>query len=181
MAAGHLVVVGGGVRSGKSRFALARARALGTRRVFVATAEALDDEMRARIDDHQRARGDDFRVVEAPRELVRAFEQIGDADVVVIDCLTLWLSNLLLADVEAPRIETELARWLDAVALAPFTTVAVTNEVGMGVVPDSALGRAFRDVQGRCNQRLAARATELYLAALGTVLRLRPAPVEVVG
>lgn len=174
-----LIVVGGGARSGKSRFALERARALGPRRVFVATAEALDDEMRERIAHHRRERGTEMRTIEAPRELVAAMAGITDADVVVVDCLTMWLANLALADESAARIEEELERWIGVVEAAPFTTVAVTNEVGMGVVPDSALGRAFRDLQGRCNQRLAARAQELYLAALGTVLRLRPAPIEI--
>lgn len=174
-----LIVVGGGVRSGKSRFALERARVLGPRRVLVATAEALDDEMRERIAHHRRERGEEFRTVEAPRDLVGATSGITDADVVVIDCLTMWLANLLLAEAGEPRIEAEVERWLGIVEAAPFTTIAVTNEVGMGIVPESALGRRFRDVQGRCNQRLAARAREIYLAALGTVLRLRPPPVEI--
>jgi adenosylcobinamide kinase/adenosylcobinamide-phosphate guanylyltransferase len=178
MAAG-LIVVGGGVRSGKSRFALERARALGPRRVLVATAEVLDDEMRERIAHHRRERGAEFRTIEAPRGVVAATADITDADVVVVDCLTMWLSNLLLANASASHVESEVERWLAVVEAAPFATVAVTNEVGMGVVPESALGRLFRDVQGRCNQQLSGRASELYFAALGTVLRLRPAPIEI--
>src|SRR6476619_3610465 len=101
----RFVLVGGGVRSGKSTFALDRARALGTRRVFVATAQAFDDEMRDRIAKHQAERNDDdFRTVEEPFELARTVAGITDADVVVIDCLTLWLSNLLLQDLTIPKI-----------------------------------------------------------------------------
>ena len=90
------MLVGGGVRSGKSAFALARAEELGQRRVFIATAEALDDEMRRRARDHRLERGDRYRTVEEPRELVRALAGLEEADVVVIDCLTLWLTNLLV-------------------------------------------------------------------------------------
>lgn len=175
-----LVLVGGGARSGKSRFALAHARRLGARRVLVATAEALDDEMRDRIARHRVDRGDAFRTVEEPRALAAALEGIADADVVVIDCLTLWLSNHLCAGADPVSIEGEVDRLLDVIVARPFVTVAVANEVGMGVVPESPLGRVFRDLAGRANQRFAARAGEVYLAALGSVLRLVPGPVTCV-
>lgn len=181
MEPGSLIVVGGGARSGKSRFALRRGRQIGTRRVFVATAEASDSEMSERIERHRGERGTDFQTVEEPRELANVLRLVVDADVVVIDCVTVWLSNLLLADHPAARVEREVDRLLDVVAAAPFVTIAVTNEVGMGVVPESSLGRVFRDVQGRANQRLATRAQEVYLAALGAILRLRPSPIESIG
>lgn len=171
-----IVLVGGGVRSGKSRFALARAEALGARRVFVATAEAGDGEMSDRITRHQAERGDRFRTVEAPIELAAALRSI-DADVVVIDCITLWLSNLLVRD--TPRIDQHVDALTDALTRLPMHAVVVTNEVGMGVVPPSPLGRAFRDLAGTAHQRLAAIAGEIHLAALGVVLRLRPSPVEI--
>jgi adenosylcobinamide kinase/adenosylcobinamide-phosphate guanylyltransferase len=171
-----IVLVGGGVRSGKSSFALARAEALGARRVFVATAEAGDGEMSDRIARHQAERGDRFRTVEAPVDLAGALRSI-EADVVLIDCITLWLSNLLVRD--TPRIDQRIDELTDTLSRLPMHAVVVTNEVGMGVVPPSPLGRAFRDLAGTAHQRLAAIAGEIHLAALGVVLRLRPSPVEI--
>lgn len=178
----EIVLVGGGVRSGKSAFALALARRLGARRGFVATAQPLDDEMRARVEAHRRERASEFETVEAPLDLVAAVEALRAArpDVVVVDCLTLWLSNLLLRGDPQIRIAEEISRLADALATSPFHVVLVTNEVGMGVVPETALGRAFRDVAGRAHQALARRADRVYFAALGCVLRLRPAPLAVV-
>jgi adenosylcobinamide kinase/adenosylcobinamide-phosphate guanylyltransferase len=175
-----IVLVGGGVRSGKSRFALERAEALGARRAFVATAQAFDDEMAERIARHQAERADRYRTIEAPVELAAALDRIADVDVVVIDCLTLWLSNRLIADEPIASITLAIEELVGALRRAPCHVVLVTNEVGMGVVPPSPLGRAFRDLVGTAHQRLAACADELYLAAMGVVLRLRPSPVEVV-
>jgi adenosylcobinamide kinase/adenosylcobinamide-phosphate guanylyltransferase len=173
----ELILVVGGARSGKSAFALARARSLGPRRAFVATAEARDGEMRERIARHREERSAEFSTVEEPLELARAVSALRGVDVVVIDCLTLWLSNLLLRGDPPAEIASRVERLLAALATAPFRSILVTNEVGMGVVPESALGRAFRDVAGRAHQILAARADRLYLAALGTVLRIRPGPI----
>jgi adenosylcobinamide kinase/adenosylcobinamide-phosphate guanylyltransferase len=175
-----IVLVGGGVRSGKSRFALARARALGRERVFVATAEALDAEMQARISAHARERGADFRTLEAPRELPAALARIEHADVVVIDCITLWLSNLLLDGAAQPELGRAVAQLVAQLEARRFHTVVVTNEVGMGVVPESALGRQFRDACGAAHQQLTRVADEIYLGALGALLRLRPDPVALV-
>jgi adenosylcobinamide kinase/adenosylcobinamide-phosphate guanylyltransferase len=173
----RLILIGGGVRSGKSRFAVAYARRLGPARVFLATAQAFDDEMRARIARHREERAGDFVTVEEPAALPEALGRCGDADVVVIDCLTLWLSNLLCADV-APE---EIVRRVDALAAAAAArsapTLVVTNEVGMGIVPETPLGRAFRDLAGTAHQRLAAASDEIYAALLGTILRLHPAPL----
>lgn len=181
-ASGLFILVGGGVRSGKSAFALRRAHALGVRRTFIATAEPFDDDMRARAAAHREERGDAFVTVEAPRALPEALARAaGAADVVVIDCLTLWLSNLLLAERSAGEIAAEVARLGEAIAASPAHVVLVSNEVGMGVVPDSALGRTFRDVAGRAHQALAARADELYFAMMGQLLRLRPAPLALVA
>lgn len=185
MSASQLVLIGGGARSGKSAYAVQRALSLGPRRVFIATAEAFDDEMRARIAAHVEERAHHFTTVEAPRELERALESIqarSDAvNVVVIDCLTLWLSNLLLADVPGAEIERRVARLASACESAAFPIFLVTNEVGFGLVPDTALGRQFRDISGRAHQRLARSAGEVLLAALGCMLRLKPAPVTLAG
>jgi adenosylcobinamide kinase / adenosylcobinamide-phosphate guanylyltransferase len=174
---GRVIVVGGGVRSGKSAFALARARSLGVRRCFIATAQALDAEMAARIADHVRTRGSGFATVEEPVALAERLAALRDVDAVVVDCLTLWLSNLMLRDEPAAGIAAHIDELVRVVRDRPFHTILVTSEVGMGIVPESALGRAFRDLAGRAHQRLAAVADELYLGALGVIVRLRPEPI----
>ena len=187
---GRVALIGGGVRSGKSRFALEWALARAEPRSFIATAARGDAEMRRRIEAHRKERGTDFETIEEPLALpARLRELSGSAGVVVVDCLTLWLSNLLLAgeahgesvaecDLRVQAACPELVASLDA----PACDIAlVTNEVGMGIVPPSELGRRFRDHAGRLHQQLATLADEVYLAAMGLVLRLHPAPVEVVS
>lgn len=185
---GHLMattaLIAGGARSGKSAFALRWAMPRATsneQRVFCATAQVLDDDMRIRAQAHQEERSDRFRTIEAPHQLEHALRTLDDASVVVIDCLTLWLSNLLLADVAVSAIEQRVAALGSALKHARFDSIIVSNEVGMGVVPDNALARTFRDLAGRAHQTLAATSDELYFATMGTVLRLRPAPVELVS
>jgi adenosylcobinamide kinase / adenosylcobinamide-phosphate guanylyltransferase len=175
----RVIVVGGGVRSGKSSFALSRARAVGPRRVFIATAQALDAEMRARIAGHVDERRGEFSTVEAPFDLSGALAALRDADVAVIDCLTLWLSNLLVRGDKEEGIARDVVAIARALEQAPFPVIVVTNEVGMGVVPESRLGRAFRDVAGMAHQRLAEVADELYFGTMGCIVRLRPGPVAI--
>ena len=175
----RLALVGGGVRSGKSAFALALARTLGPRRVFLATAQAWDSEMAARIAAHRAERASEFETIEEPFDPLAALGRAAGADVVLLDCLTLWLSNLLLRGEGEAEIQAKVAALADALRAAPFSAIVVTNEVGMGIVPESPLGRTFRDVAGRAHQALAARADRVYFAMLGTVLRLAPGPVEV--
>lgn len=196
-----IVLIGGGVRCGKSRFALERALILGkpgARRIFVATAQAFDDEMRARIEAHQRERkdkrGEDrFETIEEPLKLPELIQSLGDGelglvagDVVLVDCLTLWMSNVLL-DGDAPREALDARAAAATKALcsasenAPFDLIFVTNEVGMGLVPPNELGRIFRDCVGRLHQELGALAGEVHLATLGRILRILPGPVEVVS
>jgi adenosylcobinamide kinase/adenosylcobinamide-phosphate guanylyltransferase len=176
----RLILIGGGARSGKSSFALRYARQLGPRRVFLATAQPFDDEMRARIDRHRRERNREFLTVEEPTALPEALGRCGAEDVVVIDCLTLWLSNLLLAEIAPEAILRRVDALTAMAASRPSPTLIVTNEVGMGIVPETPLGRAFRDLAGTAHQRLAAAAGEIYVAILGTVLRLHPAPVAAI-
>lgn len=180
MTSHDLVLVGGGARSGKSDLALRLARARGSRRVFLATAEARDDEMRARIELHRNDRGADFETLEVPLDVPEALAAL-DADVVVIDCLTLWLSNLLCRG-DTPRdIGRALDALVEALRVRRWHAIVVTNEVGMGLVPETPLGRAFRDLTGIAHQRLARAADEIYFGALGTMLRLKPAPLAVVA
>jgi len=164
-----ILLVGGGSRSGKSRHALELARRFGTRRGFVATAQALDEEMRARIGRHREERGGEFTTIEEPFDLagaVRAAE--GRFDVLVIDCLTLWLSNVMLAGRELDAVAM-----LDAISASPLPCVLVTNEVGCGIVPENALARRFRDEAGTLNRQAAERAAEAYWMIFGVPLRLK--------
>jgi adenosylcobinamide kinase/adenosylcobinamide-phosphate guanylyltransferase len=176
-------LIGGGARSGKSAFAVQLALERGEKRIFVATAEPFDDEMRARIALHIAERGRRFDTLEAPRDLddvVLRFArkpELEKPDVLVIDCLTLWLSNLLLADLSPGDIAQRLLGLTRTLVDAPFHTLLVTSEVGMGVVPEHALGRLFRDIAGRAHQECARAASEVYFAALGMMLRLKPGPV----
>jgi len=174
----HIVLVGGGVRSGKSAFALFRAEQLGARRVFVATAEVRDEEMRARIARHREERGARYRNLEAPRELSQALRDIADADVVVVDCLTLWLSNLLLDGLDRQALEARVRELCAVLEERKRHTILVSNEVGLGIVPDNALARAFRDIAGTAHQWIGAVADEVYVGLLGQLLRLKPGPVE---
>jgi adenosylcobinamide kinase/adenosylcobinamide-phosphate guanylyltransferase len=174
-----IVLIGGGARSGKSTFALERARELGTRRLFVATARRYDDDMSARIDRHRAEREDSFLTVEEPVDVARVLAGAAGFDVAVVDCLTLWLSNLLLDGVPAVEIERRVEALAETLARAPCHVVLVTNEVGMGLHPDNALGRLFRDLAGRTHQRLARAAGEVHLAVLGVVVRLKPGPISV--
>jgi adenosylcobinamide kinase / adenosylcobinamide-phosphate guanylyltransferase len=179
-----LILIGGGARSGKSRFALCYARRLGPSRVFVATAQAFDDEMRARIDRHRQERGvargvEEFATVEAPLDLVGALAAASPGAVVLVDCLTLWLSNLLLADRDDAEVLRAIDELVGGASRRSAPTLLVSNEVGMGLVPETPLGRRFRDLTGIAHQRLAAVAAETYAAVMGVVLRLYPEPIRV--
>jgi adenosylcobinamide kinase/adenosylcobinamide-phosphate guanylyltransferase len=161
----------GGARSGKSAGAERLARATGLTRVYLATAEAWDDEMRDRIALHRADRGADWETLEAPRALLDAARSRDSHDnVILIDCLTLWLSNLTLAEAD---VEAETAALSDWLPTAAARVVLVSNEVGLGIVPDTPLGRRFRDAQGRLNQRVAAVADRVLFVAAGLPLRLK--------
>jgi len=164
-----IVLIGGGSRSGKSSHALAMARQHGHRRGFLATAQVFDDEMRDRIAQHQHERGPDFVTIEEPLDLARVIiAQQEMLDVIVIDCLTLWLSNVILSGQE-PRFSD----FLDIAAQSPLRCILVTNEVGCGVVPENALARRFRDLAGTLNQQAAARAVEVYWMIFGVPFRVK--------
>lgn len=166
----------GGARSGKSALALARAAASGCPVVWLATATAGDAEMVARIARHRAERPAHWVTVEEPLHLAEALSRHASAEIcVVVDCLTLWLSNLLLAD-DAELFERETARLLDAVSALPGHILFVANEVGLGIVPDNALSRRFRDEAGRFNQAVAARAERVAFVAAGLPLWLKGAP-----
>ena len=165
------ILIIGGARSGKSRRALELARDMAPDRVFVATAEASDEEMAERIERHRLDRGSGFSTVEAPLELVEALEAAATTDrVVVVDCLTLWLSNLMHYGRDADAQTAALTRFL---ARPPGPVVLVSNEVGLGLVPGTPLGRGFRDAQGSLNQAVAAvcQRVEIMFAGLPIALK----------
>src|SRR5262249_52296992 len=150
-----MTLVLGGARSGKSRHAESLVTAFASPWIYVATAEPLDDEMRARVAEHRARRAADWRTVEAPSDLAGPLAGVRACGAVLVVCLPLGLSNRMLAgaDVEAETVRLE--RVLAGIAVP---IVLVSNEVGLGIVPDNALARRFRDAQGRLNQRMAARA-----------------------
>jgi adenosylcobinamide kinase/adenosylcobinamide-phosphate guanylyltransferase len=150
-----LSLVVGGARSGKSRLAEGLVRHSGRARHYIATAQAWDDEMRARIAAHQDDRGADWITHEAPRDVSGVLAGVPADHVVLLDCATLWLTNVMLAEADVAQ---ECAGLLAAFAACKAPVVVVSNEVGCGIVPDNALARAFRDHQGRLNQQIAAAA-----------------------
>lgn len=172
---GELVLVLGGARSGKSAFAQRLAQGYGPAVLYVATAEAGDAEMARRIEEHRRARPPSWRTLEEPLAVPQALRRgAGGANAVVLDSLTLWVSNLLLraedAEREVERAVDDLLAWIDE-AGAPC--IVVSDEVGQGLVPSSPLGRRFRDLLGSVNQRLAARAERVYYLVAGLALPLK--------
>ncbi len=173
----ELILILGGARSGKSTAAERLARH-GERVLFVATAEALDEGMERRIAAHRRYRPDHWDTLEEPIHLSRAIGPLVDRyDTFVLDCLTLWVSNLILKDGEASDAETTVlgtvGRLLDLIDGGSSRWILVSNEVGSGIVPASPLGREYRDVLGRVNQLVAARSDKAYLMVAGLALELR--------
>jgi len=179
---GKMILLLGGARSGKSSYAQRLARELGGDQVlFVATAEAKDEEMRARIEAHRRARPPAWRTVEAPRRVGKAIvAALDDARVVVVDCLTLLVSNAMLSLGDQPDpgeaeslVLAEVESIIGACAEAGTTLIVVSNEVGLGLVPNNALGRLYRDLLGRANQLLAAKADKVYWLMAGLAIDVK--------
>ena len=165
---GHLTLITGGARSGKTRFALEAARDIEPC-TYVATAELLDDEMRERAARHQLERGSRWRTIEEPFEVAARVREL--TGLVLVDCLTLWLSNWMLRD------ETQLEPQIDSLCSAFRNTTAqvraITNEVGSSIVPENALARRFRDWSGLMNQRVAASADSVYLLVCGIPIKVK--------
>jgi adenosylcobinamide kinase / adenosylcobinamide-phosphate guanylyltransferase len=160
----HLTLVLGGARSGKSRCAESIAMSSPPPWTYIATAESLDDEMAARIAHHKSRRSHDWRTIDAPLDLAGALTALPRSAVVLVDCLTLWLSNLMLAERD---IDAETLRLEQAMLAHRAPLVLVSNEVGLGIVPENALARRFRDCQGHLNQQVAARADRVILVVAG--------------
>jgi adenosylcobinamide kinase / adenosylcobinamide-phosphate guanylyltransferase len=168
------VLVLGGARSGKSAFALSLAEAASPRRLYLATGSAGDDEMAARVARHQAERGAGWSTREAPLELAEALEaDTRQGEVVLVDCLTLWLSNWLFAERNPGAASKSLCA---AIASLRGPAIFVSNEVGSGIVPQTKLGRDFRDWQGRLNQDVARACDAVVLVRAGQTSLLKPAP-----
>jgi len=166
-----LTLVLGGARSGKSRHAEVLVTALPAPRRYIATAQPLDEEMRQRVALHRERRAGTFETHEVPVGLPASILRLGrDGAPILVDCLTLWLSNLMLADHDIRAATAALERALDA-SRAPIVLVA--NEVGLGIVPENALARRFRDEAGRLNQRMAERADNVTLLVAGLPIRVK--------
>jgi adenosylcobinamide kinase/adenosylcobinamide-phosphate guanylyltransferase len=171
MTAATTTLVLGGARSGKSSFAEQLAESIGLTKIYLATATAGDDELHARIAQHRKQRGAGWTTVEEPLALVDVLTREATVGrVVLVDCLTLWLSNLMFAERD-PEIEAKrLVRFLD---VSRYPIMFVSNEVGLGLVPETPLGRAFRDAQGRLNQIIAAAVPNVAFVAAGLPLWLK--------
>ncbi len=166
----HLTFVLGAAASGKSAFAERLIAATGRPRIYIATAEARDEEMQVKIVAHRARRGSGWTTIEAPRDLDAPLAAASADDAVLIDCATLWLSNQLAAGVD---LTTQESRLLHAIGSCAARVAIVSNEVGAGVVPDNALARRFRSAQGRLNQGLAARADLVVQVVAGLPLVLK--------
>jgi adenosyl cobinamide kinase/adenosyl cobinamide phosphate guanylyltransferase len=161
---GLVTLVLGGARSGKSRYAEWLIATYPKPWVYIATAEAKDDEMAARIAEHKARRAAGWQTVEAPHEVPEALAAAPGNAAVLVDCLTLWLSNLMLGSF---NVETMIERLEQALGARAGPTVLVSNEVGLGIVPDNALARRFRDAQGMLSQRVAAKAARVIMMVAG--------------
>jgi adenosylcobinamide kinase/adenosylcobinamide-phosphate guanylyltransferase len=171
---GHLLLVTGGTRSGKSRYALDRARAWGERILYVATCQPADAEMRERVRRHQAERPSAWVTIEPGLEVVSAIQQHSpDVDGIVLDCLTLYVSHLLVSDLDEHAIVQQVDELCAVLREIPKPAAVVTNEVGWGVVPETPLGRLFRDVAGRANQVAAGHAREVVLLVCGLPVAIK--------
>lgn len=173
------IFITGGAASGKSRYAEQVALGFGDRLGYLATAQSLDREMGERIRKHQQRRGDSWQTIEEPLQLARVLaDNDGIHQAILVDCLTLWLTNLLflheaLGDDMEERILEEVQSLAATLRGMATPVIIVTNEVGMGIVPEHRLGRLFRDIAGQANQVIAAAADEAWLVASGIPLRLK--------
>lgn len=175
MSVGDLLLVTGGVRSGKSRYAVDQARAWGDRVLYVATGQPADEEMWERVRRHQAERPASWTTIESGPEIMQAIQTHGPkADGILLDCLTLFVSALLVAGAGEHEVVQRVEELCLALRQVPRPSVIVTNEVGWGVVPDTPLGRLFRDAAGRANQVAARHAQEVVLLVCGVPMMVKP-------
>lgn len=167
---GRATLVLGGARSGKSAYAEALVERSGKPKIYLATGEGRDNEMRERIDRHRRRRGDSWLTVEEPLQVVARLREMDSGAIVLLDCVTLWIANVLAAHEDVAGHIGQLCRFIDE---GRMDCVIVANEVGLGIVPDNALARAFRDEAGSANQMIAGACDEVVLVSAGLPLKLK--------
>ena len=177
-----MILLLGGARAGKSAYAMRLAqdgeRASDNEVCFIATAEGLDEDMAKRIARHRAERPSDWRTIEEPCQIDEALRQASEARIVIVDCLTLFVSNWLVRHEDEHECEQFVRRitreFLELAQTQKQTIICVSNEVGLGIVPDTRMGRVFRDLLGRVNQDFAVAADEVYLIVAGLPLQLKP-------
>jgi adenosylcobinamide kinase / adenosylcobinamide-phosphate guanylyltransferase len=167
-----IVIVLGGARSGKSYYALAEASLIKGKKAFIATAEPLDDEMYIRIENHKKERGNDWDTYEEPLQIAPLISRIkGKYDAILIDCLTLWVSNIMHAGFD---IAEETGKLVSAISTSsPAPIYIISNEVGLGLVPESPLGRSYRDNLGHVNRQVAQAASDVIFMVAGIPLKIK--------
>ena len=172
---GSFTFVTGGCRSGKSSHAQKLAESLAAdNRLYVATLQPMDTEMERRVTDHQSQRDDSWYTIEEPYDIIRVLEEEQDkAGVILVDCITLWVTNLFMAEQSEEEILAFVDDFAEAAAASKVPVVTVSNEVGMGIVPDNTLSRQFRDIQGAANQRIAARAHKVVFTVSGIPMTVK--------
>jgi len=169
-----ILFVIGGIRSGKSRFALKLGEGMGERRVFIATGQALDTEMERRIRKHRSARSKSWTTYEEPIALSTILEKVnGQCDVIVVDCLSLWLSNLLHLELSEKELSMRIKAFIRSLKALKTPIILISNEVGLGVIPANPLARKFCDLAGMLHQQVAQVAHQVYSLASGIALELR--------
>ena len=171
-----ITLVTGGARSGKSTWALEQALANPLKRYFIATATAFDSEMEQRINLHKYERGSTFTTVEEPYDLLTAIQACDtDSSIILVDCLTVWIGNLFYKNSDDPAcVRPHIDYLAESIASVKNDCIIVTNEVGMGLVPETPLGRLFRDLAGRANQVVADASDEVFLVVCGQPLQIKP-------
>ena len=170
----RMIFITGGCRSGKSRYALDYANRHFSKKLFLATSEALDEEMAQRIENHKKVRGPEWQTIEEPVEIVNKIkEHGGDGKIILIDCLTLWLYNLLMRWGDDSKILNETDKLINVIKQNPASFILVSNEVGLGIVPADPLSRRYRDLLGAMNQRIAEALNTVIFMVSGIPLFLK--------
>lgn len=173
-----LIFVTGGARSGKSAFALKLAESIHGKRLYLATAEALDNEMLKRIKQHKKERGNNWKTIESPIKITEVIKKNTGYDVILLDCLTVWISNMMHtanrpSGKGAGGITKGIHSLISACKNSKANIIVVSNEVGLGIVPDNPLARRFRDIAGISNQKMAEAADKVYFVVSGMEMRLK--------
>ena len=170
----RIIFITGGCRSGKSRYALDYANRHFSKKMYLATCEVLDEEMALRVTNHKKMRGPEWQTVEEPIEIVEKIRQYEDkVEVILLDCITLWLSNLLIKWNNDLRVMEEVNQLIDTIKQSQTFFIMVSNEVGMGIVPAEPLSRRFRDLAGMANQKIAEMADTVIFTVSGIPIFLK--------